>query len=269
MAISRTFVTLSVVLVAYAFVAQEARADFQALGVVATKQPSEMQCQDGLCAAYLSAFCLEKNRPPPPNRTAYRPAENTKVTLIVETAGGKVLRLAGKDWLRFETQTNYTGVLAIADEARIGKLGAVNMSVAVGPLASLLPVLRDGGDNPHSAEDIARATGPYRQAAEHHFEQAAPRSEAVSFAAGLINALPRAGNVSEARQKAVVAAARTAFAETTTSTEARAEVDRLIKVCHVSFPRRWHMSMRICIEYEHGALQAKTNAEFWESLGGV
>jgi len=268
MAIRRTFVTLSVVLVACAFIAQEARADFQALGVVATNQPSSMDCQDGLCTAYLSTFCLEKDRPPPPNRTTYRPAEGTTITLIVETADGRTLRLAGNDWLRFETRTNYTGVLAITDETRTGKLDAVKISVDVSPLASLLPVVENGGDNPHSAAEVALAIGPYRQAAQHYFDKTAPRSEAVAFAADLINALPRSGNVAEARQKTIVAGARAAFAKSNTSPEARAEVDRLIDVCHVRFPRRWHMSMRLCIEHEHGTLQVLTNNAFWESLGG-
>ena len=122
MAIRRTFAVLSVVLVASAFAAQETRAEFQALGIVATKAPAPMQCQNGQCTAYLSAFCLEKDRPPPPLRATYRPAANTEVTLLVETAAGGTLRLAGNEWLRFETWTGYTSVLAIVDETRIASL---------------------------------------------------------------------------------------------------------------------------------------------------
>ncbi len=269
MAIHRAFATLSVVLVASAFAAQEASADFQALGLVATEKPASMQCQDGLCTAYLSAFCLEKDRPPPPSGATYRPAENTEVTLIVETAAGGRLRLAGNDWIRFETRTGYTGVLAIVEETRIGKLAPVEMSVEVGPMASLLPVAMEGDDDPRGAEEIALATGPYRRAAQRYFEKNTARAEAVSFAAGLINALPRSGNVTEERQTANIATALAAFDESNASPKTRALVDRLIGVCHVRFPRRWHMSMRICIEQEHGVLQVRTNNEFWNSLGGV
>ena len=231
MAIRRTIALLSVVLTASAFAAQETRAEFQALGVVASKQPASMQCQDGQCAAYLSAFCLEKNHPPPPSHTTYRPSENTTVTLIVETAAGGTLRLAGRDWLRFETRTNYTGVLAIVDETRIAKLDPVTMSVEVGPMASLLPVAIKGGGKPHSAQQIALATGPYRQAAQHYFENNAAQSQAVSFAADLINSLPPSGNVSEKRQKAIVATALAEFDTSKASLATRAEVDRLIGVC--------------------------------------
>ena len=268
MAIRRTITLLSVVLAAATFAAQEARAEMQALGVVATKQPAPMQCQNGQCTAYLSAFCLEKDRPPPPSRTTYRPSDTTNVTLIVETAGGRTLRLAGKHWLRFETQTNYTGVLAIVDETRLGKLEPVKLSVDVAPLASLLPGLTNAGDNPHSPAEIALATGPYRQAAQLYFEKTAARTEAVSFAARLINSLPPAGNLSERRLKLTVATARAGFGQSKPSSAARAEVDRLIGVCQMRFPRKWHMSMRLCLEYEHGALQVETNNRFWESLGG-
>ncbi len=47
MAIRRAFAVLSVVLIASAFAAQETRAEFQALGIVATKVPAPMQCQNG------------------------------------------------------------------------------------------------------------------------------------------------------------------------------------------------------------------------------
>ncbi len=269
MAIPRTIALLSAVLAASVIVAQETRAEFQALGIVALELPAPMQCQSGFCTAYLCAFCLEKKRPPPPSGTAYRLSENTEVTLIVETAAGRTLRLDGNDWLRFETRTNYTGVLAIVDEARIGKLDPVKVSVDVGPMASLLPVAIKGDDNPHSAQEIALATGPYRQAAQLYFERNAAGAQTVSFAADLINSLPPSGNLSEERLKATVTTARAAFGKSKASPATRAAVDRLIGVCHVRFPRRWHMTMRLCLEHEHGALQVKTNNTFWNSLGGV
>lgn len=268
MAIRRTIAMLSVVLAASGYAVQEARAEFQALGIVATKQAVPLQCGKDICTAYLSTFCLEQNRPPPPSHTAYRPSENTVVTLIVETASGGTIRLPAKDWLRFETRTNYTGVLAIIDAAGIGQLAPVRMSVEVAPMASLLPAL-EGDANPHSAEDIALATGPYRRAAQQFFETEVAGTEAVSFAVKLINLLPPSGNVSETMQKQIVVSALAEFESSGNRPGQRAEVDRLVAACQVSFSRRWHMSMRLCLEHEHGALQVSTNKKFWRSLGGV
>jgi hypothetical protein len=277
MAIRHTIVMLSIVLAASGYALPEARAEFQALGVVATKQAVPLQCQNGLCTAYLSTFCLEQNRPPPPNQTRYRLDKNTKVTLIVERADGGILRLPGRDWLRFETRTNYTGVLASIDVARLDNFNAVKMSVEVGAMASLLPVPTKTDDeepaktddNPHNAAEIALATGPYRRAAQDFFETGPAGTGAASFSINLINALPISGNVSEQRQKDIVATALAAFNWAGASHGSRAEVDRLIARCQVPFPRRWHMSMRLCLEHEHGTLQVSTNNRFWKSLGGV
>jgi len=204
----RTTALLSVILAASALFALPAHAEFQALGVVATKQPITMQCQDGLCTAYLSAFCLEQTRPPPPGRTPYRPTENSRITLIVETSAGNTVRLAGRDWLRFQTRTNYTGVLAIADERRVRQLDPVRISLEVGPMVSLLPLATEVDDNRHRAAEIELAIGPYRKAAQRYFEDNTASSQALSFAVRLINALPPSGNLGKGRLKTIVADAR-------------------------------------------------------------
>lgn len=61
--------------------------------------------------------------------------------MLVETAAGDTLRLPGKDWLVFQTRTLFTGVEASVDQARIAKLNPVKLSVEVGPMASMLPVV--------------------------------------------------------------------------------------------------------------------------------
>ena len=62
---------LSMALAAATFAARETRAELpQALGLVATAEPAPMQCRDGLCTAYISAFCLEEHRKSPRARTA-------------------------------------------------------------------------------------------------------------------------------------------------------------------------------------------------------
>jgi len=61
--------------------------------------------------------------------------------LLVETAAGDTLRLPGKDWLVFQTRALFTRVEASVDQARIAKLNPVKLSVEVGPMASMLPVV--------------------------------------------------------------------------------------------------------------------------------
>lgn len=187
----------------------------------------------------------------------------------METSAGNTVRLAGRDWLRFQTRTNYTGVLAIADERRVRQLDPVRISLEVGPMVSLLPLATEVDDNRHRAAEIELAIGPYRKAAQRYFEDNTASSQALSFAVRLINALPPSGNLGKGRLKTIVADARAHLDRTISQPEARAEVERLIDVCDVDFPRRWHMTMRLCIEHQHGKLQVRTNNMFWRSLGGV
>lgn len=72
MTIRRMIAALSMALAATTFAASEIRAESpQALGLVATAEPApKMWCQNGLCTAYISAFCLEEHRKSPRARTA-------------------------------------------------------------------------------------------------------------------------------------------------------------------------------------------------------
>ena len=269
MTIRRTIAALSLALAATTFAASEIRAETpQALGLVATTQPAPMQCEDGLCTAYLSAFCLEEHRKSPQARTAYRLADKTEVTLLVETAAGDTLRLPGRDWLGFKTRTLFTGVEASVDQARIAKLNPVKLSIEVGLLASMLPVVATGDKTAHSAEEIAMATGPYRQVAERYFEGDVEMAAAVSLTANIINSLPKTGSVSEERRIQTMIDAFATLETIEAGERTRAVVGGIMRSCerHAYYGVD---TMRQCLELKHSGLQADSNRTFWGSLGGV
>ena len=269
MTIRRTIAALSLALATTAFAISEIQAETpQALGLVATTQPTPMQCHDGLCTAYLSAFCLEEHRKSPQSRTAYRLADNTEVTLLVQTATGDTLRLSGKDWLGFKTRTLFTGVEASVNQARIAELNPVSLSVEVGPLASMLPVVADNEKTAHSAEEIAMAMGPYRKAAERFFEGNVEMAAAVSLTANLINSLPKTGSVSEERRIQTMIDAFATLEKTEAGAQTRAVVGGIMRSCerHAYYGVD---TMRQCLELKHSGLQADSNRTFWDSLGGV
>ena len=269
MTIRRMIAALSMALAATTFAASEIRAESpQALGLVATAEPAPMQCRDGLCTAYISAFCLEEHRKSPRARTAYRLADKTEVTLLIETAAGDTLRLPGKDWLGFQTRTLFTGVEASVDQARIAKLNPVKLSVEVGPMASMLPVVAADEKTAHSAAEIALATGPYRRAAERYFEGNVETATAVSIATGLINLLPKTGAVSEERRIQTMIDAFATLETIEAGEKTRAVVGGIIRTCdrHAYYGVD---SLRNCLELKHSGLQADTNRKFWDSLGGV
>ena len=269
MTIRRMIAALSVALAATAFAAGESRAETpQALGLVATAEPAPMQCQDGLCTAYLSTFCLEEHRKSPQAQTAYRLADKTEVTLLVETAAGDTLRLPAQDWLGFKTRTLFTGVEASVDQTRLAKLNPVKLSIEVGPLASMLPVVAADATDAHSPAEIALATGPYREAAARFFEGDVEMARAVSMTANLINSLPKTGTVSGERRIQTMIDAFAKLETIQAGEKTRAVVGQVVRTCD----RQAHYeiyTLRHCLELKHSSLQAKTNRDYWDSLGGV
>lgn len=241
----------------------------QALGLVATAEPVPLQCQYGSCDAFLSAFCLEEQRPAPYKRTAYRPAPGTAITLVVRTRDGRTLRLAGDQWLAFRTNYIYASVTASVDQQRLARLAPVSAAVEVGPLASLVPFPVEHDAKPHSAEELKRTTGTHRRAAMGFFGPGDRRSEAVALTARLINALPRFGQVPADRRHRALQSAMSAPAFTRAQSGSRSAVADTVAGCRAAIAVNRRMTMRGCLELKHGGVQIEVNAEFWKSLAGV
>jgi len=242
----------------------------QILGLVASNDaPISLNCAEGECSAYLSAFCLQETRTAPARGTAYRPAPQSEIALLIETADGRTVRLA-TDLLRFSTLIGFTSVRAslpasvVADIQR--RYGTARVLLKIGRGASLLPVENAGDRNPQTAEEIALATGPMRSAAERLFETSGPSSDAARITSRLINELPEA-------TPAQIAAADRFWSENATAlaaanAEGRAEADRIYRGCRVSIESLSLASLKNCLELRHADLMATTNHRFWQEAGG-
>ena len=79
----------------------------QALGLAATPEPMPLHCEDGLCTAFLTAFCLQENRPQPEDGIAYLPTETSVINLLVSTKDGRTLTLPGRDYVEFLRTQSY------------------------------------------------------------------------------------------------------------------------------------------------------------------
>ncbi len=250
-------------------VPETARAAPQILGLVATRGDMPMQCAAGSCIGFLSTFCLEEERHPPSSRAAYTPAPNSQITLIVETKDGRTLRLPGHDYLTFQTRLDYTSILAQVETARLASLKPAQVSLHIGPLASLLPVPGPGDTALHSAEERAIATGAYRKTGQQFFDKGGEKSETVSMVTHLINVLPRKGRLEKMALDAAYRDTESAEAGIV-GIGARERFQKIVQSCEAilkSTAARYNM--RNCLEYRHEVMQAETNRKFWKALGGV
>ena len=114
----RSILALFFLLLAVAAPLSGAAAAPQMLGLIASNGPVPLSCAGGTCTAELSSFCLQRDRDVPPAGTAYRPVDDTGLTLVATLADGQTRRLPAGDRLRIESERNYT---AVAVEERVGE----------------------------------------------------------------------------------------------------------------------------------------------------
>ena len=244
------------------------RAEPQALGLVATRDATPLQCAAGVCTGFFSTFCLEEERKPPSSRAAYRPTADSDITLIVETADGRTVRLPGQDYLAFRTRLDFTSMLVSVAESRLAAFSPVRISVSVGTLASLVPV--PTGVDPHQPEQLALATGPYRRAGQGFFDNGGETGETVALVTRLINIAPRRGRMTKAGRAAAYGAVVAAADGRAARDGARARFQSVVKNCERMLEATAErFNLRQCLEYRHGVIQTRTNRAFWKSLGGV
>jgi hypothetical protein len=247
-----------------------ARAEPQALGLVATRDATPLQCEAGVCAGFFSTFCLEEDRMAPDSRAAYRPTEDSEITLVVETADGRAIRLPGRDYLTFHTRLDFTSIVARVAEARLAAFAPVRVGVEIGALVSLVPVTRAGDTDIHEPGQLALATGPYRRAGRNYFDNGGETAETVSMVTRMINVMPERGRLARTRRAVALRDTLAGAEGRAARTGARARFRSIVQGCEAMLDATAErFNMRACLVYRHEVIQTRTNRIFWKALGGV
>lgn len=231
----------------------------QIMGLVATTEPVPMQCDGEECSALLSAFCLQEKRLPPDLESAYRPAGEGQVFLVVTAADGRTVRLPANGLIQFSSRYGYTAVEARLSLERLAGVPPAALAVEVAPLAALIPVEKAGDPHPLTREEIAIATGPWRLAAEAVMEGNSDESDSVRTVMRLVNALPAAGDITPENREPLWERAGPGA-----PSRARQVFDACLRTVDqaISYP------LRRCLEERHEEMQIKNTRLFWRSLGG-
>lgn len=240
--------------------AAETKAAPQILGLVATAGPVPMQCDGGRCTALLSAFCLQKERLPPDFGTAYMPAANAEMTLVVTDADGETRRLDATGLVDFRSDYGFTAIRADLPLNAVAGSEMVSVALEVGPRVSMLPRPIAGDADPLSDAEIALATGPLRMAAEAVLEGASDTAHTARVTAALINALPESGDVPRAGREAVWSRVAT--------TDAPVAARRAFEACGRTSDQSVGYPLRKCLEERHERLQVENTRAYWKTLGG-
>jgi len=247
-----------------------ARTEPQALGLVATHDATPLQCEAGICAGFFSTFCLEEDRLAPDSRAAYRPTKDSEITLVVESADGRTIRLPGRDYLTFHTRLDFTSIVARVAESGLAAFAPVRLGVEIGSLASLVPVAETGDTDIHEPDQLALAIGPYRRAGRNYFDNGGETAETISMVTRMINAMPERGRLAGTRRVAALRDTLAGAEGRAARTGARERFRSIVQGCETMLgATAERFNMRACLTYRHEVIQTRTNRKFWKALGGV
>lgn len=231
----------------------------QILGLVATAEPTQMQCDKGGCMALLSAFCLQEKRLPPDFDSDYRPAKPGQVTLLATMADGRVIRMEADGLVELRSRYGYTTVEARLPLGRMALISAVSLALEVDARAALLPAAKADDPDPLSNEEIEIATGPWRLAAQNVLEGDGERAAGARVAMRLVNALSPSGDI-EAGEREIL--------WRRVAGDAPDLARRMFDACIQSVDQAVGYPLRKCLEERHERLQVENTWEFWRTLGG-
>ncbi len=239
----------------------------QILAVLASDAGVPLTCAEGVCAADLSAFCLQRDRPAPDFGTVYAPAAPGAFTLVVTDAKGGERRLPAAEHVTFKEHRGYTAVSARLPENVLAELGAVSATIEVGADASLLPVPRSGDPDPLTADEIAHAAGPLRTLGTRVVDSS-PEAESARLIAAMANALPAEDRASPERigtlWSDVAGDGRSQAPQRPGLIGAKSAYDS----CVGALANHGTFSMRSCLEQRHDQLMRELNDDYWNAFAG-
>ena len=264
---AKLIANFAIILSAAAAFPLAAKAAPQILGLLATATPLPLSCVEGVCSVEVSGVCLQEHRPAPLTGTAYRVAEGSELTLVVQNRAGLRRTLAVAGLVEIRSLRVFSSVSVSLPEQLIDKLAGdgVQASLSVGPLTTLVPVALPGDQSPITQKEIRDYTGPLRAAAERALGQDPANLSATRLLNQMVNRLP-ADNSFAAQG---LAALRDQTMSPVTATERPAVaglVDRAIDTCREMLRVERTPHLRACLANQHDILNSGTTQNVWRSL---
>ena len=161
----------------------------QILGLLASAEPIQMNCQDGTCVAEVSSFCMQPHRSNPGDNVAYRAAAAGDLSLVFAGPDGERIEVPARKFANIVTARSFSAIRVSLPAAVLKQLGSTRVLLKVGKRASVVPVAEANDPKPLSAAEIAYVTGPFRNAVAEAHKKSGDRAEMVELTNRLINAL--------------------------------------------------------------------------------
>lgn len=190
------FGSVAVAMLVSALPVSQAQAAPQILAVLETDVGVPFVCDQGICKAQLSTYCLQRERPAPTLGAVYVPAAAEDFTLTVNADSQSPIHHPASKHVSFIEARGFMAVAAVIREKDLKALGGTNAVIRVASNASMLPVPVPNDPNPLTEKEIAYATDSLRKHGNSIADQT-PQASAARLLARVMQTLPVRGTVED------------------------------------------------------------------------
>ncbi len=263
----RRFILAAAFAAAFTLASYKADAAPQILAALPVESGIDLNCSGGICAAELSTYCLQRERPAPSMGTAYVPAKPEHFTLVLTNDEGAEVRLPAGDHMTFLEHRGFMAVAATIELGRMKALGATNAKLVVWQNASLIPVPEANDPNPLTDDEIAYVTDSLRQHGQSYVDKTT-KAATAQLLAKLNSALPLDGAV-EARNfdgmwKSAIGDELPLSADMPGLTGARDAFNECL-----DGTASYRLSgLKRCMDFQHDDLLRNLNIDYWQNQPG-
>ncbi len=243
-----------------------AQAAPQILGLVATLGPTPLVCENGICRAEFSSFCLQQERDIPHTNWKYEFGPGEQPSLVLQMPDGSERRIAAGPHAKVRAPRGFAAVEIAVPQEIIASFGAVSVALDIGASVNVVPVAQPGDDSPISEQEKALAAGPLRQAGRRIVDRDPEVVLTARVLNGMINALPKTIHVGEGAKARLwnrSLASGLVPGEAEARTVARTEYDSCWQNLPVSFGIE---SVRHCLQVRHDAIMVRKNRAYWKAV---
>lgn len=249
------------------FVSHDAKAAPQILAALPVESGIELACSSGVCAAQLTTYCLQRERPAPTMGAAYVPATKEHFTLVLISDDGQEVRLPASEHMRFTENRGFMSVAASIELGRMKALGAQTAKLVVWEGASLIPVPEENDPNPLTAEEIEFVTNSLRTVGQDYVDNR-PEAGSAQLLAQLNAALPNDGLVSATTFQGIWQNSIGDEIPLPASSPALQGAKEAFEECSGRASTYMVGGLRRCLEFQHDNLIRNLNVDYWQNQPG-
>lgn len=239
----------------------------QILAVLSTGNGAVMECDDAVCTASLSTYCLQRDRASPPYGTLYHAADTSRYTLVLDFADGREEALAVDERLRFRSTRDYNAVNASIPRTLVDERQAVGVRLMIAEQASLIPDAIAGDPDPLTEQEIAAATGPMRQMAAHIVDDG-PGARSIRVLGTMLRGVPEWRGWAQMEKQELLARVNSLAVQERLTMENRDFLEREFAKCSSLLDEGRTYSVGYCLMERHDDALLDLNKKYWETQAG-